>query len=72
MTDQTTKEAFLAAFAARERAGIMDGPAWLQEERRGAIARFAERGLPTTRDEEWKYTSIAPIATTPFDLVADG
>ena len=68
MTDQTTRDAFLAAFAERE-AG---GPSWLREQRRRAIGRFAERGLPTTRDEEWKYTSLAPLASMPLDLTADG
>jgi Fe-S cluster assembly protein SufD len=71
MTDRTTADAFLAAFAERERTGLLDGPPWLREERRGALARFAAQGLPSTRDEEWKYTSIAPIMATPFDLVAD-
>ncbi|HKW92187.1 MAG TPA: Fe-S cluster assembly protein SufD [Methylomirabilota bacterium] len=71
MTDRTTTHAFLAAFAARERAGMLDGPSWLREQRRSALARFGARGLPTTRDEEWKYTSLAPIAATPFDLVTD-
>ena len=61
MSDQTTQDAFLAAFAERD-AG---GPSWLREQRRSAIARFAERGLPTTRDEEWKYTSLAPLAAMP-------
>ena len=68
MTDQTTRDALLAAFAERE-AG---GPSWLREQRRRAIGRFAERGLPTTRDEEWKYTSLAPLASMPLDLTADG
>ena len=26
------------------------------------IARFAELGFPTTRDEEWRFTNVAPIA----------
>jgi Fe-S cluster assembly protein SufD len=68
MTDQTTRDAFLAAFAERE-AG---GPSWLREPRRHAIARFAERGLPTPRDEEWKYTNLAPLAAMPLDLADDG
>ena len=34
--------------------------------RRVAFARFAELGLPTTRQEEWKYTSLAPLAQIPF------
>lgn len=68
MTDRTTRDAFLAAFAGRE----PGGPSWLREQRRRAIARFAERGVPTTRDEEWKYTSLAPLAAMPLDLSAEG
>jgi Fe-S cluster assembly protein SufD len=40
--------AFLAAPQSRER----------------AFRRFLDRGFPTTRDEEWKFTSVAPIAET--------
>jgi Fe-S cluster assembly protein SufD len=36
--------------------------------RREAFARFAALGFPTTRDEEWKYTNVAPIARTQFRL----
>ena len=68
MTDRTSKETFLAAYDERERRDAVDGPAWLREARRAAIDRFAERGLPTTRDEDWKYTSLAPLLATPLDL----
>jgi Fe-S cluster assembly protein SufD len=34
--------------------------------REAAFARFAELGLPTTQDEEWKYTSLAPLAQVQF------
>lgn len=37
-------------------------PGWLEASRKNAIARFAELGFPTRRDEEWKYTNPAPIA----------
>lgn len=39
--------------------------------RRAAIARFAELGFPTTRDEEWRYTNVAPIARTAFRPVIE-
>jgi Fe-S cluster assembly protein SufD len=71
-TTATTREAFLAAFGALERANGAAGPSWLRDVRRGAIERFAERGLPTTRDEDWKYTSLAPVLATGFDLAGDG
>jgi Fe-S cluster assembly protein SufD len=38
------------------------GPEWLRTARASAFARFLERGFPTTRDEEWKFTNVAPIA----------
>jgi Fe-S cluster assembly protein SufD len=72
MTDRTTTESVLTAFADRERSGAAEGPSWLREQRRRAIERFAERGLPTTRDEEWKYTSIAPLTAVPLDFISDG
>jgi Fe-S cluster assembly protein SufD len=47
-------------------------PAWLVERRRAAFERFADRGFPTTRDEEWRQTSVARIAGTAFGPAADG
>jgi Fe-S cluster assembly protein SufD len=38
-------------------------PAWLAEARRGALARFGALGLPTTRHEDWRFTSLAPLAS---------
>src|SRR5437868_338130 len=32
------------------------------------MRRFAQLGFPTTRDEEWKFTSVTPIARIPFRL----
>lgn len=48
------------------------GPEWLRTTRTAAFARFMERGFPTTRDEEWKFTNVAPIAGTEFRRVTDG
>ena len=36
----------------------------LADLRRAAFDRFVELGFPTTRDEDWHYTSAAPIAET--------
>lgn len=35
---------------------------WLQSRRQQALDRFAERGFPTPRNEDWKYTLLAPYA----------
>src|SRR5213593_3013390 len=48
--------------------GAAGAPAWLREIREGAIARFAELGFPTMKQEEWRFTSVAPITETPFRL----
>ena len=40
--------------------------AWLRPIRTSAIARFAERGFPATKDEAWRGTSVAEIARTVF------
>lgn len=44
------------------------GPAWLDELRAAAWARFDAAGFPTARrgNEPWKYTSVAPIARARF------
>jgi len=38
------------------------GPAWLEELRSRGAARFAALGFPTVRNEEWRFTNVAPIA----------
>jgi Fe-S cluster assembly protein SufD len=43
--------------------------AWLAGQREAALARFVETGFPTLRDEEWKYTSVAPIEAVRFSFV---
>ena len=43
-------------------------PAWLTRLRADAVSRFQALGFPTTRDEEWRFTSVAPIAERAFTL----
>ncbi len=65
-------ERYLAAFDAAERAGLAEGPEWLASVRRAAIARFAEVGFPSGREEEWRYTSVAPIVAAGFPPAGGG
>lgn len=44
---------------------------WLLDLKAAAMAEFRERGYPTARDEEWRFTPIAPIVETQF-AAADG
>ena len=63
---------YLAQFEAFSGNGASSAPAWLREVRAAAIARFAELGFPTTRQEEWRFTSVKSIAETAFVLPASG
>ena len=57
---------WVTAFAQQQPAA-----AWLQQLREAAFARFAELGFPTTHDEEWRFTNVAPIARTSFRPVSE-
>jgi Fe-S cluster assembly protein SufD len=41
-------------------------PRWLQDLRDRAATRFAALGFPTVREEEWRFTNVAPIAAAEF------
>ncbi|MBX9927900.1 MAG: Fe-S cluster assembly protein SufD [Gemmatimonadaceae bacterium] len=45
------------------------GPEWLPALRQAAMTRFAELGFPTTRNEDWHFTSVTPIAERTFKPV---
>ena len=45
-------------------------PEWLAEHRAAALEAFEAQGFPTTRLEAWRFTNIAPIAATAFELAA--
>jgi len=55
-------DAYLQEFGVRSGTATADGPEWLEPLRRAAIDRFAATGFPTSRDEEWRFTPVAPIA----------
>jgi Fe-S cluster assembly protein SufD len=44
---------------------------WLRDLRDGGMAAFRRLGFPTTKHEEWRFTNVQPIASTPF-VLADG
>ena len=41
-------------------------PAWLKERRDSGAKRFAKTGYPTTRQEDWRFTNVTPIADAKF------
>ncbi|HEX8118292.1 MAG TPA: Fe-S cluster assembly protein SufD [Pyrinomonadaceae bacterium] len=67
------KEKSIYADAFREFAASREGePSWAGRLREGAFGRFEELGFPTTDEEEWKYTNVAPLARKAFMPAAPG
>jgi Fe-S cluster assembly protein SufD len=47
---------------------LVQAPAWVRERREQAARRFAEVGFPNTRQEDWRFTNVTPIADATFAL----
>ena len=69
MTPLAPAEAYADAFEAVRRTA--PAPAAVVDLRRRAFERFIALGLPTTKQERWRFTNIAPIARTGFALATD-
>ncbi len=65
------KEKYFSAYKLLAQAREGRDPAWLMNLRERAGAAFESLDFPTTRDEEWKYTNVAPILKTPYRQVFD-
>ncbi len=63
-----TNDLYLSHFEQLERDALAGQPDWLLPVRKAAFARFSALGLPTTKHEEWRYTNVARIAATPFQV----
>jgi len=61
---------YLQALALARPAPAAESVGWVRALRDQAAARFAEHGFPTTRDERWKYTNVAPFVRAPFTPAA--
>ncbi len=59
-------ETYQRQFEAFAADGAREGPAWLPELRRAAMDQFTRVGFPTSRDEEWRFTPVSPIAHAEF------
>ncbi|HZP06503.1 MAG TPA: Fe-S cluster assembly protein SufD [Terracidiphilus sp.] len=64
-------ESYLESFTDFAKAAAGETPQWLRELRENAFARFYDVGIPTTRDEDWRFTNLSALRTTPFRLVRE-
>jgi len=65
-------ESYRSSFERLRQSVAKSEPPALMAVRTTALDRFLGQGFPTTREEAWKYTSVAPIAATPFRLPHGG
>ena len=56
----------VAHYVAEYRRSIEQGarPRWVAQARESAIGQFERLGFPTTKIEQWRFTSVAPIAAS--------
>lgn len=59
-------EQFTQAFTRLEGRLADTEPAWLVALRKAGIARFADVGLPTLSEEDWRFTNLAPLQEPSF------
>ncbi len=60
--------AYVAAHQEKHKQLPGDGIAALDAQRAAALEQLARQGLPSQRDEDWKYTSIRSITKSAFAL----
>jgi Fe-S cluster assembly protein SufD len=65
-------DAYLNAFRQAQQQPTSSDPPAVQRLRKTAIACFGEIGLPNHRNEDWKFTSVAPIVNASFLLPPAG
>lgn len=65
----------LVDYVAEYRRSIDNGtpqPRWIRQARETAIDQFERLGFPTTKIEQWRFTSVEPIVERTFTLAVDG
>jgi Fe-S cluster assembly protein SufD len=61
-------DSYLSTFSALEGELARQSSPAVQRLRKAAIARFGEIGFPGPRNEDWKFTNLAPVLRTAFTL----
>jgi Fe-S cluster assembly protein SufD len=68
MVSQKVKEEsqYQEAFRQLQQRSPASSAAWFERLRESALDRFEQLGFPSVKDEEWKYTNVAPITKLDF------
>jgi len=62
---------YIQHFERFEREAAGQHPGWVFPTRKAGLARFAELGFPTLKDEDWRFTNISAITQLPFRPVLE-
>jgi len=57
---------YQAAFRQLQQGAPQSNATWVGRLRESAMDRFEQLGFPSVKDEEWKYTNVAPISKLNF------
>src|SRR6185437_4342355 len=60
------ENSYQLAFRALQEGRESESVSWLRRLRANAMDQFSELGFPSVKNEEWKYTNVAPIAAIDF------
>lgn len=63
------KNAFRDAFQVLQQQHGERSAGWIARLRESAIDRFEQLGFPTTGEEDWKYTNVAPLTKMSFEII---
>ncbi len=63
---------YLEGFAGFEKTAPGADLHWLKSLRQEAIQKFQELGFPTLKDEDWRFTNLAPITKSSFSILDNG
>ena len=67
MTETAAASEKLNYLAAIEQLKTQDAPDWLTKLRDAGAARFAELNFPTRKEENWRFTNVAPLVRSNFE-----
>lgn len=65
------KSGYSNLFENRREKSSREFPAWVEQLRERAFEHFEAVGFPTTADEDYKYTNVAPLAKRDFHPASD-
>ncbi len=63
---------YVEGFSKFEKSTSGNDQGWLKSLRQEAIQKFQDLGFPTLKDEDWRFTNVAPIARSSFEILENG